>query len=330
MGSCQSCGCGSCDCGKGCCGEQTTKKEPRDPKKSFIFPQLDAYIDKFSNQATIKDRLKWISAVILIAKYFVNFGTDFWVDIEFFQNGQQAQGISYSVFLGFSTILVGYSLYEAYYIIKSQSMADVFMNNDARRYYNLQFQYWFFYNAAEKNLGKWDKIAMFIYLTLKEWKLLILVQVPQMFITASLYMCKDQSCGSPTPAQSTKFAVLGLQLWMLWCAAFLYPFFKCCGPAHAGANMSLRQYVEFLIDREIAATIKKYLKEHDPQGLENFETEIEKQDHGHLSKTQPSSSVANANDTSSPTSSPSVTPGQSRTDVNIDMQALESMQQDAS
>jgi len=94
--------------------------------------------------------------------------------------------------------------------------------------------------------------------------------------------------------------------------------------------MSLRQYVEFLIDREIAATIKKYLKEHDPQGLENFETEIERQDHTHLSKTQPSSSVANVNDTSSPTSSPSVTPGQSRADVNIDMQTLESLQQDAS
>jgi len=206
------------------------------------------------------------------------------------------------------------------------------MNNDARRYYNLQFQYWFFYNAAEKNLGKWDKIAMFIYLTLKEWKLLVLVQVPQMFITASLYMCKDQSCGSPTPAQSTKFAVLGLQLWMLLCACFLYPFFKCCASAHGGSNMTLRQYVEYLIDREIAATIKKYLKEHDPQGLEKFENEIEKQEHANLSKTQASSSVAN--DTSSPTSSPSITPGhtpgQSRTDVNIDIQALEMQQQDAS
>jgi len=194
------------------------------------------------------------------------------------------------------------------------------------------FSIGFFFNAAEKNLGKWDKIAMFIYLTLKEWKLLVLVQVPQMFITASLYMCKDQSCGSPTPAQSTKFAVLGLQLWMLLCACFLYPFFKCCASAHGGSNMTLRQYVEYLIDREIAATIKKYLKEHDPQGLEKFENEIEKQEHANLSKTQASSSVAN--DTSSPTSSPSITPGhtpgQSRTDVNIDIQALEMQQQDAS
>jgi len=168
---------------------------------------------------------------------------------------------------------------------------------------------------------------MFIYLTLREWKLLLLVQVPQMFITASPYMCKDQSCGSPTPAQSTKFAVIGLQLWMLWCAAFLYPFFRCCGSAHAGANMSLRQYVEFLIDREIAATIKTYLKANDPQGLEKFEAEIEKQDTTHLAKSQPSSSVANQSDATSPTASPyatpSITPGQSMTDVNIDMQALQ-------
>jgi len=170
---------------------------------------------------------------------------------------------------------------------------------------------------------------MFIYLTLRDWKLLLLVQVPQMFITASPYMCKDQSCGSPTPAQSTKFAVLGLQLWWLWCAAFLYPFFRCCGSAHAGGNMSLKQYVAFLIDREIAATIKKYLKEHDPQGLEQFETEIEKQDHSHLSKTGPSSSTA-----SSPNASPSITPGQSKADVNIDIQgtmdAMTQLQQDAS
>jgi len=109
-------------------------------------------------------------------------------------------------------------------------------------------------------------------------------------------------------------------------------FFKCCASAHGGSNMTLRQYVEYLIDREIAATIKKYLKEHDPQGLEKFENEIEKQEHANLSKTQASSSVAN--DTSSPTSSPSITPGhtpgQSRTDVNIDIQALEMQQQDAS
>jgi len=291
-----------------------SEKQEKQHYKQFTFPQIDEYIEKYSySQATWKDIPKWISAVSLIAKYFINIGTDFWVMIDFWQNGQQQQqAISYTVFFALGFILMVYSVREAYYIVKSKSVSEVFLNNDARRWYTLQFKYWFFYNDAEKTLGRWDKITIFIYLTLKEWKMLLLVQMPQMWITVSPYLCKgDSSCGGPNPAQSTKISVLSLQLTVLMFAFILYPMMRCCGAAHARGNLSLREYVAFLIDKEISALLKKFLKDKHPDLYQKFESEIE----GKPQKPTAGSSSTHA----SPTSSPNESPAQSTIDMPIDV-----------
>jgi len=201
----------------------------------------------------------------------------FWVMIDFYNKGQMNQAIAYTVFLALGFILMCYSLRESYKIFLSISVSEVFLNNDARRFYTLWFKYWFFYNSAEKSLGKWDKITIFIYLTLKEWKMLIFIQVPQMFITVSPYFCKD--CGSPNAAQSTKISVLGLQLMVLMFAFILYPMLRCCGTAHSGGKggccMGLRDYVAFLIDKQIANLLKTYLKDKHPDLYQKFLTEVE-------------------------------------------------------
>jgi len=140
---------------------------------------------------------------------------------------------------------------------------------------NTKFRYWFFFSRGDKKLTIWEKIAIFIYLTLKEWKLLVLVQIPEFVIVFTTIFCDTCFDVEPSAGQYVKIVVLVLQLYLLGLAIGLYPFMRCVSYAKTNSNLNLQSYVTFLVDREISDMLKEFLKTEDPEYLAKLEKELE-------------------------------------------------------
>lgn len=260
-GGCCSCNC----CGGG--GEKGEKMQLWKQKKNELvdYKFKDVDVSKFRD-TSIKGIRKYITMLTASMNYFLYIALDvqiaYWLfqaDPNLYPNAQ-ASGIAYAVITGLNWAWIGYNVYKAYNIIKSDDISDAFTHSESYRIRNIMSYdvFCFFIKLTAKRTCR-DKMVLFIADSVKQLPQLIAVKAPQVAIMMvnhdALNVFASSSQGEIPKSQASadmKFGLLMMELGArMFAVCILYPWVRCCMNRD-----SLPEYANYLIESRVNALVK--------------------------------------------------------------------------
>jgi len=257
------------------------------------FDDVKEHLDKINDEATKatwKQKAKYILKCVLVLKYLWDFIADMMVVSAFYWTSDVAFPVIYLIFALLNIVFFVLSFRIGMGLVRERDISDTFLNNEAIKYWNLKYKYYVYFNEISADLKLWDKLYLFLFLTLSNWKTLILVQIPEFLIiiinleTACTYkkLCTytyiDTSTTTLTPQQQAdqydkeaQDAIVGsmaLALKMFMIAFSFISLIICCGlypifrkQAKSENLGTLRDYVSLRLD----TVVSNYYKEKYPE-----------------------------------------------------------------
>jgi len=230
------------------------------------FAEIQSNIDNMANDAKCWDHFLWVITIIFVLKYFLSFPLDVWIIVEFYSEKSYLYAGIYCALAVMSAVLAVFEIREAEHIRLSEDISDILTNRLAKRFTSIRsFQRFFFFRELHRIMRTSDRLMVFFYLSLREWKRLLLIDCPELIIVllrllANGSICFNFSsfshhpCPSPTEWVACLLKILQQIDWAITIilAILMYPCFRIVIATRSKHwALTFGEYCTYKIDKRI-------------------------------------------------------------------------------